>query len=291
MNPFLPALALTACFSLGLYGLALARRPPAAAGRFPLEQGTRRARRSLIARISERIGQRYAGTVLQVMSPRRRAFLTQRLEAAGRPTTLEGYAAQKAATVALYLSAGVLVGVVTAQPLLAVLLAALGWFTTDVRFARLAKRRQAVIEADLPDFLDVLAVVVGAGSSFRQGLARVAEALEGPLGDEILLTLRQMDLGTSRRRAFEGLRDRNTSESLDKLVTALLQAEELGAPLTSVLGDISVDMRQEFQQNARRRAAEATPRVGLIVTTVVLPGAMVLILTGIVLSSGSLGLF
>lgn len=290
MNPLLPALALTACFSLGVYGFALVRRPPQAAGRFALEEGTRRARRSLVARVSERVGQRYAGTVLEVMRPRRRAFLQRRLEAAGRPTTLEGYAAQKAATVALYAFAGGLIGLVTAQPALVILLAALGWFTTDLRFARLAKRRQAAIEADLPDFLDVLAVVVGAGSSFRQGLARVAEALEGPLGEEILLTIRQMDLGTSRRRAFEGLRERNTSESLDKFVTALLQAEELGAPLSSVLGDISEDMRREFQQNARRRAAEATPRVGLIVTTVVLPGAMVLILTGIILASGTTGL-
>lgn len=205
--------------------------------------------------------------------------------------SLQGYAGQKAAQAVLFGAAGAVVVALTGAVLLLPVLIYLGWLSVDLRLARQAKRRQARIDADLPDFLDILAVIVGAGSSFRQGLDRVANAVGGPLGDEVVLTLRQIDLGASRRSAFEALRDRNDSEPLAKFITALLQAEELGSPLTNVLGEIALDMRREFQQIARRKAAEATPRVGLLVTTIVLPGAILLVIVGIIVSSGALGGF
>ena len=76
----------------------------------------------------------------------------------------------------------------------------------------------------------------------------------------MLVALRQMSLGASRRAAFEALRDRNASEQLSSFVAAQLQAEELGVPLSEALNDIAHDMRRAAHQAARRRAARATPR-------------------------------
>ena len=132
--------------------------------------------------------------------------------------------------------------------------------------------RQEQIERDLPDFLDILAVTVRAGLGYRLALGRVAEALGGPVGEEMLVALRQMALGASRGAAFEALRDRNASEQLWSFVAAQLQAEELGVPLSEALNDIATDMRRAAHQAARRRAARATPRVSLIVTSLYPPG-------------------
>jgi tight adherence protein C len=145
-----------------------------------------------------------------------------------------------------------------------------------------ARARQARIQRDLPDFLDILAVTVSAGVAFRSALERVAEALRGPLGEEIMTALRQMELGMSRRQALEGIKDRNSSESLNQFITALLQAEELGVPLADALGNLAEDMRRSFYQAARRRAAKASPRVSLIVSTVIVPGAMILIVASVI---------
>ena len=73
--------------------------------------------------------------------------------------------------------------------------------------AREGRLRQERIERDLPDFLDILAVTVRAGLGYRPALLRVAEALGGPVGEEVLTALRQMDLGANRRDAFLAMCD------------------------------------------------------------------------------------
>ena len=98
--------------------------------------------------------------------------------------------------------------------------------------------------------------------------------------------LRQMDLGQDRRDAFLALRERNKSESLKSFVAAQLQAEELGVPLAEALNDIATDMRRMAHQNARRQAQRASPRVSLLVTTLIVPGAMILILLSVYFASG-----
>ncbi|NEE08327.1 type II secretion system F family protein, partial [Streptomyces sp. SID7499] len=134
----------------------------------------------------------------------------------------------------------------------------------------------------LPDFLDVLAVVVSAGLGFRQALDRVADKYEGPWADELRITLRQMDMGVSRRQAFEELRRRNDSEQVAMFVTTLQQGEELGAPIVETLIQIANDMRRTDAQNARRKAARAVPKATFAVTTFLLPGTLVLLTVGFV---------
>ena len=48
-------------------------------------------------------------------------------------------------------------------------------------------------------------------------------------------------------------------------------------PLSEALNDIALDMRRAAAPGARRRAARAAPRVSLIVTTLIVPGTMILI--------------
>ena len=130
----------------------------------------------------------------------------------------------------------------------------------------------------------MLAVVVSAGLGFRQALDRVADEYEGPWADELRITLRQMDMGVSRREAFDELRKRNDSEQVAQFVTALQQGEELGAPIVDTLIQIAKDMRRTDAQNARRRAARTVPGHGVI-TTFMVPATMILLMTGTILGS------
>lgn len=68
-------------------------------------------------------------------------------------------------------------------------------------------------------------------------------------------------------------------------VTAMIQAEELGAPLADTLNQLAEDMRREFAQIARRRAARAAPRVSLIITMVIMPAVVALIVLALFLGS------
>jgi tight adherence protein C len=44
-------------------------------------------------------------------------------------------------------------------------------------------------------------------------------------------------------------------------------------------------MRRSAAQNARRRAARAAPRISLIVTTLIVPGSIILILASMILGT------
>ncbi len=172
------------------------------------------------------------------------------------------------------------------QLLLALIPFAFGVSAADVGIWQAVRDRKDVIDRTLPDFLDVLAVVVSAGLGFRQALDRVAEKYEGPWADELRITLRQMDMGVSRRQAFDELRKRNDCEQVAQFVTALQQGEELGAPIVDTLIQIATDMRRTDAQNARRQAAKTIPKATMVTLVFMLPATMILIATGMFLGSG-----
>ncbi|CAL9521688.1 DUF5936 domain-containing protein [Streptomyces sp. enrichment culture] len=235
----------------------------------------------------DRLGMRWAPAVLRLMGPRRVDALRRRLDMAGNPggLTVDRYAARRAVYGALGVAAA-LAMLLRGQPVVAVVVLAYGLTWTDVLLRLAIRRRRDDIERTLPDFLDVLAVVVSAGLGFRQALERVAEKYSGPWADELRITLRQMDMGVSRREAFDQLRRRNASEQVSMFVTALQQGEELGAPIVDTLIQIANDMRRTDAQNARRAAAKAIPKTTLVVTLVMLPATMILIALSFYYGSG-----
>lgn len=285
MNPLVAGGATTACLLVAGWGWRLLRDrgPEARLQTASSHRAERVGRTSLVARLYDFLGDRFAPRVLGYLSENKRASIRRKLDAAGKPggMTLQGYAGRKAGYTIIMGGAGALFAL-RGSVLVGALFIAFGWFYTDIWLSGVARARQARIERDLPDFLDILAVTVSAGVAFRSALERVSEALGGPLSEEVLTALRQMELGMSRRHALEGIRQRNSSESLNQFVTALLQAEELGVPLADALGNLAEDMRRSFYQAARRRAAKASPRVSLIVSIVIVPGAIILIVSSVI---------
>lgn len=251
-----------------------------------LEVGS--SRTTAVGSAVDRLGIRYAPLVLRLMGEKRVARVRRRIDLAGNPggLTVDRYAARRAVYGALGFG-GALVMLMKSQVLLALVLVAFGLFWIEVGIWAAVRERKDAIERTLPDFLDVLAVVVSAGLSFRQALDRVAEKYEGPWADELRITLRQMDMGVSRRHAFEELRKRNDSEQVAQFVTALQQGEELGAPIVETLIAIANDMRRTDAQNARRRAARAVPKATMVITTFMVPGTMVLLVAGFFIGSGT----
>lgn len=278
-------LLLAAVLGLAVYGAFHGIRMYRADAKLPgdlavaLEIGA--SRTTVTGSAIDRLGMRYAPYVLRMMGPKRVDAVRRKLDMAGNPggLTIDRYAARRA----VYGVLGFLVALgmlMNGHLVFAVFFLVYGLFWTDVLIRAAISRRKDDIERTLPDFLDVLAVVVSAGLGFRQALERVAEKYEGPWADELRITLRQMDMGAGRREAFEQLRKRNESDQVSMFVSALQQGEELGAPIVDTLIQIANDMRRTDAQNARRKAAKAVPKATLIVTSFMLPGTMILIVVG-----------
>ncbi|QTE00602.1 DUF5936 domain-containing protein [Streptomyces cyanogenus] len=285
------AFLLALLMGLGVWGAFHGIRMYRADARLPgdlavaLEVGATRT--GAVGSVIDRIGMRYAPAVLRLMGPRLVASYRRRIDLAGNPggLTIDRYAARRAVYGALG-AVGFLVFLLRGQWFVALLLLLFGAFWTEVGIWAAIRVRKDVIERTLPDFLDVLAVVVSAGLGFRQALDRVASRYEGPWADELRITLRQMDLGMSRRQAFAELRRRNDSEQVAMFVTALQQGEELGAPIVDTLVSLARDMRRTDAQNARRKAARAVPKATLLITTFMVPATMLLLGAGLLLGSG-----
>ncbi|MCX4813488.1 type II secretion system F family protein [Streptomyces sp. NBC_01239] len=286
------ALALGLVMGLSVWGMFAGIRMYRADAKLPtdlvlaLEVGSTRT--GAVDSLVDRLGMRYAPLVLRLMGPKLVAKYRRKIDLAGNPggLTIDRYAARRA--VYGFLGGfGGLVFLVKGNYLLAVILFAFGALWTEVGIWSAIRIRRDVIERTLPDFLDVLAVVVSAGLGFRQALDRVASKYEGPWADELRITLRQMDLGMSRRAAFTELRRRNDSEQVAMFVTALQQGEELGAPIVDTLVALAKDMRRTDAQNARRKAARAVPKATMMITTFMVPATMLLLGAGLLLGSGT----
>ncbi|MFI8434852.1 DUF5936 domain-containing protein [Streptomyces sp. NPDC079020] len=246
-----------------------------------LESGATRT--SAVGSGVDRLGIRWAPMVLRMMGAKAVTKKRRQIDLAGNPggLTIDRYAARRAVYGALG-GLGAFAMLLQGQFFLALVMIAFGLFWVEAGIWSAIRVRREHIERTLPDFLDVLAVVVSAGLGFRQALARVAEKYEGPWADELRITLRQMDMGVSRRQAFEELRRRNDSEQVAMFVTTLQQGEELGAPIVETLIQIANDMRRTDAQNARRKAAKAVPKATFAVTSFLLPGTLVLLTVGFV---------
>jgi tight adherence protein C len=235
----------------------------------------------------DRTAQRLVPVLRRLVGPAGMRWIQQQVDLAGRP---DGATAdtvlRRAARWAVILSPAVVLFVIGGN-LLGVLLAVVVVVVMPLAWLSRARRlRREQLDRDLPDFLDILSVTVSAGVAFRPALSRVAERFEGPLADEMVLTLNQIANGATRREAFADLRRRSESEALAMFVTAFLQSEELGAPLAPTLTQIAADMRRDSAQRLRRKAARVAPRVTLVTSLVLVPGALILVIVGIVLGSG-----
>ncbi|MFC4492842.1 DUF5936 domain-containing protein [Streptomyces ovatisporus] len=283
-------LLLAAAVGLAVYGAVAGIRMYRAETRLPsdlavaLEVGATRttAREAAV----DRLGMPLAPLVLRLMGRQRVDRKRRKIDQAGNPggLTVQRYAARRAAY-GLFGVLMALIGLSADSVLFAVLVLVFGFTAADLAILQAIRDRKRVIERTLPDFLDVLAVVVSAGLSFRQALERVAEHYEGPWADELRITLRQMDLGVGRRQAFDELRKRNSSDQVDQFVTALQQGEELGAPIADTLIQIATDMRRTDAQNARRQAAKTVPKATMTTIAFLLPGTLLLIVATFVLGS------
>jgi tight adherence protein C len=241
--------------------------------------------------VLDRVGAPLVSLAVRLNGRQRLQRLDTAIRRAGRPegVTLTTFVRREAALVLLGLLSGLLL---TLQDLwtigvpLAVVLSAWMrlWLYTE------ATRRRQQIDAELPDFLDVLSVTVTAGLGFRQALERVCEFHGGALAAEMRTALQEMNVGASRRQTFVALRERNRSATVGTFVTALLQAEELGVPLADALTGIASDVRREHAENVRQRAARAAPMVSLAVTMTILPGALILMVSAVLIANaGVLG--
>ena len=162
--------------------------------------------------------------------------------------------------------------------LVAVGMTAAAWFAPDVFLRSRARERQQAIRRDLPDTLDQLTITVEAGLGFEAALARTARAGKGPLAEELLRTVQDVQLGSSRDGALTALSARLDVPELRRVVNALRHAERYGVPVAQVLRIESDEMRDRRRQEAEEQAMKLPVKILFPLMLCILPTLFIVVL-------------
>ena len=152
--------------------------------------------------------------------------------------------------------------------------------------SRAARRRDAIL-AELPGALDLLAVTVEAGLGFDAAVARVAEATEGPLAEELSLMLAELRYGEARATALQRLAARVTAEEVAQFSRAVMRADQLGTTLGGTLRMQAADARARRQLAAEEKANKAPVKMLFPTIFFIFPALFVVVLGPSVLSIGA----
>jgi tight adherence protein C len=215
-----------------------------------------------------------------------RELVRRRLELAGNPWPLDAVLGLKVALPAMGMMLCLALGSVGAGGALAALPVIVAAFRgPEFVTARLAKRRQARIAAQVPDFGELLLATTQAGLSPSVAFRRSSEVVESPLGDELAAALRRVDLGVPWRTAIEGVADHVEDPPFRRLVAALVRSQRLGNSVTAALRAVADDLRGERRAIAEERARRAPVRMLFPLVFLILPAFLLLTVGPVVLAT------
>lgn len=141
-----------------------------------------------------------------------------------------------------------------------------------------AERRKGIRKA-LPYAMDLLTLSVEAGLDFTVAMSRLVKKLgHGPLGRELSKTLKEIQMGATRKTALRGLSDRIGMLEVSFLSAALIQADELGASLGPILRIQGDQLRQRRFMAAEEMAMKAPVKMIFPLAIFILPITMIVIL-------------
>lgn len=154
----------------------------------------------------------------------------------------------------------------------------IGYMAPGIWLDRKIRQRKHNIQRSLPDALDLLTISVEAGLGFDVALQRVSNKWDDELSREFRRALSDMQLGRSRREALRDMAERTGVEDVRTFVSAVIQADQLGVPMSKILRLQSDQMRVRRRQRAEELAQQAPIKMLFPMVFLIFPALFVVIL-------------
>jgi tight adherence protein C len=218
-----------------------------------------------------------------------RARVSRRLSQAGELTSVDvvlglGLTAGLTASVLLVLG-GTLSQSVVPSLLMSLPIGFAAARLPELALARRARRRQQRIGSRVADLAELLVATTGAGLNPPLALKRSADVLEGPLGDELRMAMRAVELGAPWRTVLDELAARTGDQSILRLVRAMGRSQRLGTPLASALHNVAEDLRTERRARAEELARRAPVKMLFPLVFLILPAFLLLTVGPVLLAT------
>jgi len=145
------------------------------------------------------------------------------------------------------------------------------------------QQRHNEIRKALPFVLDLLTLSVEAGMDFMSALQRNNQHRKiDALGEELIQVVREIQLGKTRRVSLRDMSLRVNLQELRSVVNALVQADELGVSIGSILRIQSDQMRQRRFERAEKLANEAPVKMLFPLLMFIFPSVFLILLGPII---------
>jgi tight adherence protein C len=172
-----------------------------------------------------------------------------------------------------------------AMILLAPVVGLAGWRVPDIALARAVRRRSRALDARIPSLMDLLATASSAGLSAPLALRRSAQAVSGPLAEELSRVLEGIDLGRPWRDELDDLVRRNPSPDLRRAMSALTRSGALGSSLADQTAVIAGEIREARRAAVTDRARKAPVKMLFPLVFMVLPAFLLLTIVPVLVST------
>lgn len=162
--------------------------------------------------------------------------------------------------------------------LLAVVISVTAYFTPELLLHSRGQERQQAIDLALADTLDQMTIAVEAGLGFEAAMSRAAKNGKGPLAEEFVRTLQDIQMGQSRRGAYLDLAARTNAPNLRRFLRAVIQADEYGVAIADVLRTQAGEMRLKRRQRAEEKAMQLPVKVIFPLLLCIMPTLFIVLL-------------
>jgi len=162
--------------------------------------------------------------------------------------------------------------------LLALLLIVVFLAAPELWLRAMMRRRQQLIRRGLPDALDMLSVITTAGLGFDQAMMRIGQSFKTPIGKEFARVVSEIDVGVSRRQALRHMQERVDITELSSFVAVIVQSEQLGMSISSVLHSQADQVRMIRHLRAKEIAQRLPARMVIPLALFIFPALFAVIL-------------
>ncbi|WP_347238115.1 type II secretion system F family protein, partial [Dietzia sp. DQ11-38-2] len=135
------------------------------------------------------------------------------------------------------------------------------YFLPELLLHSRGQERSQAIQLELADTLDQMTIAVEAGLGFDSAMSRAGKNGTGPLAEELVRTLQEIQVGQTRRQAYESLATRSDVADLRRFVRAIIQADAYGISIADVLRTQAAEMRMKRRQRAEEKAMQIPVKV------------------------------
>jgi tight adherence protein C len=162
--------------------------------------------------------------------------------------------------------------------LLGLISALMVWAFPAASIRTRGQRRLELIDRDLPELIDILTVTIEAGMGFGGSFQILAGRFDGPLGDELRLTVQEHGMGLSMEASLDNLVQRCDTTSMRSFVRSVRQGEELGVSIGSMLRNVATETRKRRRAQARERAQRAPLKLLFPLVLLIFPAMLMVIM-------------